>query len=265
MNATAFERLMLESRLRKALEQGELVVYYQPQVSLATGRIVGAEALVRWFHPDLGMIPPAEFIPLAEETGLIVPIGEWAMRTACREAARWERVTAAPVTVAVNVSARQLRRANLEALVRGALAESRLPPDRLVLEITESTLMDDVDAAARALDTLKALGIKVALDDFGTGYSSLALLQRLQVDELKIDRSFVVGPSPGGQLVLARTAIELAHNLGLVAVAEGIETVEQLRMLQAAGCEQGQGYLLGKAMPPDRLGRLLAAERRAAA
>ena len=258
----SLRRLVATTAIRRAIQEGQFKLAYQPKFALANGRIVGAEALLRWDHPEHGPIPPAEFVPLAEHTGSVVSLTQWTVRTALADLAQW-RADGAEVGVAVNLAARALHDERLPELVARELRRHGLEPRVLTLELTETTLVADSQLVERVLARLRGLGVRLAIDDFGTGYSSLALLQRLQVDELKVDRSFVVGPARGGEPVLARTAIELAHNLGLVAVAEGIETVEQLRMLQAAGCEQGQGYLLGKAMPGARLARLLAAERQA--
>ncbi len=260
----SLRRLVATTAVRRAIEAGQFQLAYQPKFALATGRVVGAEALLRWDHPQLGPIAPAEFVPLAERTGSVVPLTHWTLRTALADLAAW-RAAGAEVGVAVNLAARALHDERLPDLVSLELRRHGLEPHRLTLELTETTLVADSQLVERVLARLRGLGVRLSIDDFGTGYSSLALLQRLRVDELKIDRSFVIGSGAGGEPVLARTAIDLAHNLGLVAVAEGIETVEQLRMLQAAGCEQGQGYLLGKAMPADRFARLLAAERRALA
>jgi len=259
----SLRRLVATTAIRRAIQEGQFKLAYQPKFALATGRIVGAEALLRWDHPEHGPIAPAEFVPLAERSGSVVALTHWTVRTALADLARWH-AEGSRVGVAVNLAARALHDERLPELVAKELRRTGVEPAALTLELTETTLVADSQLVERVLARLRGLGVRLAIDDFGTGYSSLALLQRLQVDELKIDRSFVAGASHGSRPVLARTAIELAHNLGLVAVAEGIETVEQLRMLQAAGCEHGQGYLLGKAMPPDRFARLLAAERRAA-
>lgn len=259
----SLRRLVATTAIRRAIREGQFKLAYQPKFALASGRIVGAEALLRWDHPEHGPIPPAEFVPLAEQTGSVVALTQWTLRTALAELARW-RADGAEIGIAVNLAARALHDERLPELVGRELRRNELDPALLTLELTETSLLTDSQLVERVLARLRGLGVRLAIDDFGTGYSSLALLQRLQVDELKIDRSFVSGSGKGARPVLARTAIELAHNLGLVAVAEGIETVEQLRMVQAAGCEQGQGYLLGKAMPADRFARLLAAERQAA-
>jgi diguanylate cyclase (GGDEF)-like protein/PAS domain S-box-containing protein len=260
----SLRRLVATTAIRRAIQEGQFKLAYQPKFALACGRIVGAEALLRWDHPEHGPIPPTEFVPLAEQTGSVVPLTQWTIRTALADLAAW-RAAGAEIGVAVNLAARALHDDRLPELVARELRRQGLAPGLLTLELTETTLVAESPTVQKVLLRLRDLGVRLAIDDFGTGYSSLSLLQRLRVDELKIDRSFVAGTGRGAPPLLARTAIELAHNLGLVAVAEGIETVEQLRALQAIGCEQGQGYLLGKAMPGGRFARLLAAERQASA
>ena len=263
MNATAFERLMLESRLRKALEQDEFVLYYQPKVGLADGAIVGVEALLRWFHPDLGLVPPAEFIPLAEESGLIVDIGAWVLRTACAQVHRWQRQGHGRLELAVNISARQFQEKNLVATIAAAVEESGMPASLLELELTESVIMRDAPEAARRLNELTALGIRLAIDDFGTGYSSLGYLRAFPISSLKIDRSFVrdIDRDPNSA-ALAQAIIALASSLRLKVVAEGVETKEQLEQLRASGCQELQGFIFSKPLPPDELLILLEQDRR---
>ncbi len=263
MNAAAFERLMLESRLRKALEQGEFVIYYQPKVSLADGAVLGVEALLRWFHPDLGLVPPAEFIPLAEETGLIVPIGAWVLRTACAQVRRWHRMGHARLELAVNISARQFQEKDLVATIAAAVDESGIAADLLELELTESVIMRDAPEAARRLKELTALGLRLAIDDFGTGYSSLGYLKAFPISTLKIDRSFVrdVDRDPNSA-ALAQAIIALASSLKLKVVAEGVETREQQDLLRACGCQEMQGYLFSRPLPPEELLALLEQGRR---
>jgi diguanylate cyclase (GGDEF)-like protein/PAS domain S-box-containing protein len=258
MNAAAFERLMLESRLRKALEHGEFVIYYQPKVSLADGAVLGVEALLRWFHPDLGLVPPAEFIPLAEETGLIVPIGAWVLRTACAQVRRWHRMGHARLELAVNISARQFQEKNLVATIAAAVDESGIAADLLELELTESVIMRDAPEAARRLKELTALGLRLAIDDFGTGYSSLGYLKAFPISTLKIDRSFVrdVDRDPNSA-ALAQAIIALASSLKHKVVAEGVETREQLDLLRACGCQELQGYVFSRPLPPEELLALL--------
>ena len=231
MRAQAVARLELESDLRRAVDNQEFVLYYQPKVSLKTNKIVGVEALMRWRHPVRGIVPPDQFIPLAEETGLIVPIGLWVLREACMAMRRWqaEFPTDPPLEVSVNVSVRQFREPDLQAQVAAILAETQLDPATLQLEITESVLMDDLDAVAALLNGLKTLGVGLKIDDFGTGYASLKCLNRLPFDVLKIDRSFVVNMSEkDGTGDTIRTILLLAENLGMEVVAEGIESKDQL-------------------------------------
>ncbi len=243
MDQLLHERVELEHDLRLAIENDELELHYQPLFSCSSGVIEGYEALIRWHHPRRGMVMPVDFIPLAEQTGLIVPIGEWAIRTACIEASTWP----ARQSIAVNVSPMQFRQSNLPSIVADALLASGLPAHRLEIEITEGVLITDTDDAIRTLTALRGQGVRMSLDDFGTGYSSLSYLSSFAVDKIKIDRSFVrtLGQSEGAAL-LVRTIIELGHHLGLTVVAEGVETPQQLAMIQRKGCDQVQGYLLGR-------------------
>jgi diguanylate cyclase (GGDEF)-like protein/PAS domain S-box-containing protein len=247
--ARAGTRLQEMADLRRALAAGEFVVFYQPQVDLGTDRLVGLEALVRWQHPTRGLIEPAEFISLAERTGLIVPLGRVVLAEACAQAARWARDSAHPPRVSVNVSARQLQDDRLFDHVRDTLEETGLPPSQLRLELTESTVMDDNEQAIRVLRDLRSLGVGTSLDDFGTGYSSLAHLTRLPLDELKIDREFVAGVHLGGEdLEVVRAIVAMGHALGLDVVAEGVESGESLRPLRELGCDLAQGFLFA---PPE--------------
>ena len=250
MNQTASRRLALESDLRRAVKKGELVLHYQPVAELKGGAVVAHEALVHWQHPQKGLVPPAEFIQLAEDTGLILGIGEWVLREACR----WATFigTEHGVQVAVNLSARQFKDPKLIELVRRVLAESGLPPKLLVLEITETTAMQQTDVAVSTLKKLKELGVSLAIDDFGTGYSSLAYLRRFPVDRLKIDRAFVADvPGDRNAESLVRGIIGLAHALGLKVVAEGVETGAQRDFLGAQGCDLVQGQLIGPPLDAD--------------
>ncbi|MDG4553758.1 MAG: EAL domain-containing protein [Candidatus Competibacter sp.] len=246
----AKECMALETLLRQALNSQQLELHYQPQVSLSDGRVIGVEALARWNSPHLGMISPARFIPLAEETGLIVPLGEWALTTACRQMRDWLAAGKAPGYVAVNVSAVQLTRGDLMAAVRAALAESGIEPGQLELEITESFVMGDPEAAVRLLTELKELGVRIAIDDFGTGYSSLAYLKRLPVDLLKVDQGFVRGMLvDANDEAIVRAVIALGHSLGLEALAEGVETAAHAERLMALGCNSAQGWHYGRPAP----------------
>jgi diguanylate cyclase (GGDEF)-like protein len=256
----ALTRLHTENALRRAIENEEFRVYFQPEVSVATGAIVGIEALVRWEHPERGLVGPDAFIALAEETGLIVPIGTWVLREACRLARVWqaERAAGEPLVVRVNVSARQLAADDLIDIVADALERSGVEPEQLCLEVTESVLVEDPDASAGKLAALKALGVKIAVDDFGTGYSSLEYLRRFPVDCVKIDRSFVRGiPHSGEDVAIVNAVIDLGHALGLSVTAEGVETDEQLGRLQNDGCDTAQGFLFSRPEHPDVVERLL--------
>jgi diguanylate cyclase (GGDEF)-like protein len=256
----ALTRLHTENALRRAIENEEFRVYFQPEVSVATGAIVGVEALVRWEHPERGLVGPDAFIALAEETGLIVPIGTWVLHEACRLARAWQarRPADAPLVVRVNVSARQLAADDLIDIVAAALERTGVEPEHLCLEVTESVLVEDPDASARKLAALKALGVKVAVDDFGTGYSSLEYLRRFPVDCVKIDRSFVRGiPHSSEDVAIVNAVIDLGHALGLSVTAEGVETGEQLERLQVDGCDTAQGFLFSRPEHPDLVERLL--------
>ncbi|MCJ2101180.1 EAL domain-containing protein [Methylobacterium sp. E-046] len=249
MDEAAAERRTLECDLHRAIEGGELTLHYQPQVTTEGGELVGFEALVRWRHPERGLLPPGAFISLAEETGLILPLGEWVLRAACREAARWER----PLKVAVNLSPRQFQQADLPERVLAVLTETSLSPTRLELEVTESVLINDKARALGILRRLKAFGVSISMDDFGTGYSSLATLQAFPFDRIKIDRSFVgnVEESPQAAAIV-RAVLGLGRSLGMGVVAEGVETTAQMRFLVSEACDEVQGYLVGKPQPIER-------------
>jgi EAL domain-containing protein (putative c-di-GMP-specific phosphodiesterase class I) len=249
MHAEAVERLELEADLRRAIEREEFTLLYQPIVQLTTGDITGVEALVRWLHPTRGLLTPMQFIPLAEETGLIVPLGKWVVKHACIQAQRWQeaRLSAVPLTLTINVSGHQLKGERVVDDVREALRESGLDPRQLVLEITESVLMHQSETMLERLRALKELGIRLAIDDFGTGYSSLGYLQRFPIDILKIDKTFVDDVGRGGnEPALARAVIALGDTLRLQTIAEGIEQKHQLNGLQELGCEMGQGFYFAK-------------------
>lgn len=246
----AMERVRLEQDLRAALINKEFELHFQPQLRLSDGALTSAEALVRWRHPERGLMPPDQFIPLAEETGMIVPLGEWVLRAACRQAARWRDAGLPPLRVAVNLSARQFKDQHLSIAIQCALRDYLIEPRYLELELTETLLADDVEAANSILQQLKTLGVMLSLDDFGTGYSSLAQIRRFPLDILKIDRSFLSQGTPQrGDAAIVHTIIELAHNLGLTALAEGVETEEQADFLRRQGCDIIQGYLISRPMP----------------
>ncbi len=267
MERDSLSRLELEAELRRALEREELCVHYQPIVELKSGRLLGFEALVRWDHPQRGLLPPTAFIPLAEETGLIVPLGQWVLEQACRQAARWQaaRAPGPPLTLSVNLSPRQFQQPSLDLQIARALQRSGLDPMCLKLEITESVIMSDVERTIPMLQKLKAIGVKLALDDFGTGYSSLAYLKRLPLDVLKIDRSFVTGIEQSqDDLAIVRAIISLAQSLRLSITAEGIETAAQAEILTALSCDCGQGYLFSRPVAAAAATRMIGAESRPA-
>ncbi|MES2741787.1 MAG: EAL domain-containing protein, partial [Pseudomonadota bacterium] len=248
----------LEVGLRKALQHHELYLLYQPQIDVASGRIVGVEALIRWRHPERGVISPTEFIPLAEETGLIVPIGEWVLRTACRQATLWQHDGKRPLRIAVNLSAKQFKDENLTQVVLSALEDTGLSPGLLELELTEGTLMDDAKATMATLEQLRGIGVYLSIDDFGTGYSSMNYLKRFDVRALKIDRSFISGlPQDSENAAITRAIIAMAHGLKLAVVAEGVETQQQLLLLEQYGCDMAQGYLLGHPLPHEAITAML--------
>jgi len=254
MNAGAMRRLKLESRLHQALAAGETRLVYQPRIDLASGAVIGAEALMRWEHPELGAVSPKEFIPIAEESGMICELGQWALEQACRHCVEWGEMGLAGLDVSVNVSTRQFGRQNLIARVGDALRHSGLDPSRLELEITESVLLRDDEATARVLRDLRAMGVRIALDDFGTGYSSLSYLARFPLDTLKLDRSLVrdITSSPSARGI-AQAVISMAHALDLRVVGEGVDEHEQVRFLTAHGCDEAQGFLIAGPMEPDVL------------
>ena len=260
MHQHAVRLLQMENDLRRAIERGEFELNYQPIVQVSTGRITAFEALIRWNHPERGRVMPADFISVAEETRLICPIGEWVLNQACRQAARWRREipSAGDVAVSVNLSARQFAQPDLDSQIRSALGAAGLPAHCLILEITESVVMDNAQHAAVVLQRLKNLGVKVNIDDFGTGYSSLACLHRFPADTMKIDRSFVsrLDGNPD-HLEILRTIVMLAHNLNMTVTAEGVETEAQFAQLQELSCESTQGYLFSKPLPAESATDLL--------
>lgn len=252
------ERLVIENELRLALERGEFIVHYQPQLDVANGEITGMEALLRWQHPERGLVQPNQFIPIAEDSGLIVPLGAWVLRAACRQARAWRDAGLIDVVMAVNLSARQFDQQDLPELIASVLEMSGLPPDRLELELTESLVMRDPERSSAALARCKALGLKIAVDDFGTGYSSLAYLRRFPIDRLKIDRSFIkdIVDEPD-DAAIAQTIIAMAHSLRLTVVAEGVEDEDQLRLLRVWKCDMYQGFLSSRPLSGKGITALL--------
>jgi diguanylate cyclase (GGDEF)-like protein/PAS domain S-box-containing protein len=258
MNERALKRLALENKLRSALERKEFRVYYQPQVSIGTGQIVGMEALVRWQHPEMGLVSPAEFIPLAEDTGLIAPIGEWVLRSACAQTKSWHDCGFTSLHVSVNLSPRQFQQPDLLLMIERQLKETGLDPSSLELEVTESSVMKNAESAISTLRELKKMGIKISIDDFGSGYSSLSYLKHLPIDVLKIDQSFVRDmTSDPKDAAIVMAIIQLAHSLQLKVNAEGVETEEQLRFLRLLRCDEMQGYLFCRPLPVEAFEQLL--------
>ncbi len=255
----SIERLMLETSLRRALERNELLLYYQPKRDLRRSGISGVEALLRWHHPDLGLLQPSRFIPLAEETGLIVPIGKWVLETACAQNMAWQRQGLPAIRIAVNLSPRQFADPNLLHDIRTALEKSGMPAQLLELEITESMVMLNVERTVRVLEAIRSLGITLAIDDFGTGYSSMSLVKKFPIDALKIDRSFVREiMNDSEDKAIADAIIALGRALNLTVVAEGVETAEQEAFLRAHNCDEIQGYLISRPVPADEFAAFLA-------
>ena len=255
------ERITLENRLRYAIKNQELRLYYQPQVDILTGKIIGTEALIRWLDPEIGLISPCDFIPLAEETGLIEEIGEWVVYEACRQGKIWTDLSITELTIAVNVSPVQFRRCDLNELVKNALYETGFPAERLELELTESGLMEQQENVVFVLNQLRMQGVGLAIDDFGTGYSSLAYLKRFPLDVLKIDKSFIDDiPKSKDDMEIAATIIAMGHTLGFKVLAEGVEKHEQLAFLAEKGCDIYQGYIKSKPLHADDFLKLLRAE-----
>jgi EAL domain-containing protein (putative c-di-GMP-specific phosphodiesterase class I) len=258
LNVLMTEQLELETHLRRALERDQFVLRYQPRVNLVTRQIVGAEALLRWRIPQRGTVAPMRFIGLAEETGLIVPIGKWVLQTACAQNKAWQDAGLPPIVVSVNVSPRQFRQESLVQTVAQVLQSTGLEPRYLELELTESMVMHDAPQLVAMLDELKELGVKMAVDDFGTGYSSLSYLKRFPVDRLKVDRSFVEHmTTEADDATIVRAIIALGHNLGLKVVAEGVETAQQARALRAYQCDEAQGFLFARPVSARDLPRLI--------
>ena len=258
MNAKAVERLSLESRLRQAVANDEFELHFQPFIDLRTAEVLGAEALIRWRHPELGLIPPVDFIPIAELTGLIVPIGEWVLRTACAEARKWHKKGFPGLTVSVNLSSRQFQQTDLLSQVTRALDETGLEADKLDLEITESNAMHNAEHSINTLRGLKKQGVRISMDDFGTGYSSLNYLKRFPIDRIKLDQSFVRDlPTDKDDAAIAMAVIAMGRSLELIVIAEGVETEEQLAFLKGHECDQLQGFLLSRPLPPEAFDRFL--------
>ena len=262
LDVNSLERLALESSLRLALEHDQFRLYYQPKVDAVTQRITGIEALLRWQHPELGLVGPTSFIPIAEETGMIVPIGTWVIKTACAQNVAWQRAGLPCVPMAVNLSARQVFDVNLLQDVTDILERTGMDPTLLELEITESMLMSNVEKATRVLKSLKAMGIRLALDDFGTGYSSLSNLKRFPIDTIKVDRSFIRDlPGDAEDKGITQAIIAMGRTLNLTVIAEGVETSAQADFLREHACDQFQGNYFSKPLPPADLARLLRTQR----
>jgi EAL domain-containing protein (putative c-di-GMP-specific phosphodiesterase class I) len=252
----------LEVGLRRALQNDELYLLYQPQLDVRSSEIVGVEALVRWRHAERGVVSPNEFTPLAEETGLIVPIGEWVLRTACNQARHWQKLTHRPVRMAVNLSAKQFKDENLSQIVLSALHDTGLDPRLLELELTEGTLMDDAKATLATLEQLRGIGVYLSIDDFGTGYSSMSYLKSFPIGLIKIDQSFVRAlPGDRNHAAITMAIIAMAHSLRMSVIAEGVETVEQAELLKSYGCEIMQGYYYARPMPIDKVTEFLLKNR----
>ena len=252
MNDDAVEQLSMHFGLRRAIETEQFVLHYQPQIEIVSGALIGAEALIRWNHPELGLVAPGRFIPVAEENGLIVQIGNWVLREACRGVARWQRAGMSELVVAVNLSALQFKRGNIEQSVAVALEESGIHPGMLELELTESILIRDTENVLATVKRLKLMGVKLSIDDFGTGYSSLSYLKRFEVDKLKIDQSCIrdLATDPENAAIV-RAIIQMARSLGLKTIAEGVENKQVLDYLRIYHCDEAQGYFHGRPMSAD--------------
>jgi len=258
MNALALNHLALETSVRHAIDNQEFITYYQPIVDLTSMKIVALEALVRWQHPRLGLLPPSEFLGLAEDTGLILDISTSVMRSACIQTRQWQLEGLSNLRIAVNVSPRQFRQKDLVDRILQILSDSRLSPSSLELELTETSIMDNPESTAKILTEIRRLGVHVAIDDFGTGYSSLSYLKRFPLDTLKLDRSFVNGAATdAADAALVTAIVTLAHSLRLRVVAEGIEKEDELNLLRLLKCDEGQGYLFAKPQPADKLRQIL--------
>ncbi|UCF77247.1 MAG: EAL domain-containing protein, partial [Betaproteobacteria bacterium] len=263
MNTRALAVLGMENSMRRALDRGEYLLHYQPKAGIANGEITGLEALIRWRHPERGLVSPGEFMPVLEETGLIVPVGQWVLNAVCEQIKAWESAGVQPVPVAVNLSARQFTSKDLGETIKRTLEEHQIDPGLIELEITESSLMVNTEEAVRTLEYLSGLGVSLSIDDFGTGYSSLSYLKRFPLDSLKIDRSFIRDvTTDGDDATITRAVISMAHSLGLKVVAEGVENERQLAFLTEYGCDQIQGYFFTRPLPADDCGVWLREMRR---
>jgi EAL domain-containing protein (putative c-di-GMP-specific phosphodiesterase class I) len=263
LNDEVQERLLMEGGLRQALQREEFRVVYQPKIDLATREVVGAEALIRWSHPKLGVVGPSRFVPVAEDSGMVAQIGDWMLRAVCRQIRQWQG-EGFSLPVAINISPRQFQQVDLAELVVSVLSEAQVPARLLEIELTESAVMQDAEASVVALERLKSFGVQISIDDFGTGYSSLSYLKRLPLDVLKIDQSFVrdISSDPNDAAIV-RAIITLARSLGMKVIAEGVETEAQLAFLNAYGCQYAQGYMFGQPMPPEEFVKLVRTSVRA--
>jgi EAL domain-containing protein (putative c-di-GMP-specific phosphodiesterase class I) len=262
MKSRAMERLSLEARLRVAIREEQLMLAYQPQINLVTGRTIGVEALVRWNDPERGVVSPASFIPIAEESRLIVPLGEWVLRTACRQTKEWHERGSGPIRIAVNLSARQFAQQDLVEMVRSALDEVKLDPSYLELEITETTAMQNAEVTVDVLRALRDIGVGISIDDFGMGYSSLNYLKRFPITAVKIDRAFVRDlATDEGDAAIVSAVIGMARSLRLRVVAEGVETAEQFTLLRHKNCDEAQGFYFSRPTAPENLSRMLLEQR----
>jgi len=263
MNAAAIKRLALEGDIRRAIDRNEFLLYYQPQVNAVSGRIIGVEALIRGQHPEKGMSPPSDFIPLAEQTGLIIPMSEWIIETACIQSRLWRQNGFAPIPISINLTSHQFRQRNFIENISNVLRDYDLSPEDLLLEITESTLMEDTEMTVISLNALTKMGFRLVIDDFGTGYSSLSYLKRFPLYSIKIDQSFVREVTTDqDDEAIARAVISMAHSMRMIVVAEGVETVEQMRFLIEQGCDKMQGYLFSRPVPPEGIADLLSVQKR---
>jgi len=265
MNARALEDLKLENDLRKALEKDELVLYYQPQVDIVNGQIIGVEALIRWEHPEKGLVPPLDFIPIAEANGLINPIGEWVLKTACKQNRKWQEAGIPAMPMSVNLASQQFQQSNFIEIINDAINSSGISPQELILEITESTLMQNTDAVSAKMHEVTSMGVRLAIDDFGTGYSSLSYLKRFPIHSIKVDRTFVkeITTNPDDAAIV-EAIISMANSLKLEIVAEGVETEEQLEFLREQGCKVVQGFLFSRPLPADKIYSYLSNEEKGA-